>query len=113
MKINLKFFSVFALLATPYMVFAIQNANPVSSDKEAPKATAASTDATEVFQAKRAELKKKHKLKKKAKAAAAEKPATDKKTEPVSDQTGQQKTLELQKVGSDIHAEETREDKKK
>ncbi len=107
MKINLKCFPIFALVATPYMAFAIQNANPVSSEKEAPKAAAVSTDATEVFQAKRAELKKKHQLKKKAKAEAAEKAAEAKKTEPVVDQANQQK------AATDSHAEETREDKKK
>lgn len=115
MKINLKFFTIFALVATPYMAFAIQNANPVSSD-QAPKAAAVSTDATAAFQAKRAELKKKHQLKKSAKAAekaAAEKAAADKKTGAASSQADQQKTTDLQQPGSDARAEETREDKKK
>ena len=111
MNFNLKFFTLFALAATPYMAFAIQNANPVSSD-QAPKAAAAvSTDATAAFQAKRAELKKKHQLKKSAKAA--EKAAADKKTGAVSSQVDQQKTIDLQQPGSDARAEETREDKKK
>lgn len=108
------YLTALVLLAAPVAAFAIQTANPVSTEKEVP-AQSTSSDATATFEAKRAALKKKHQLKKKEKAEAAEKAAAQKATAPKAqeNQAIQSSTDQLQKTELESHPEDAREDKKK